>query len=280
MTDIVKANDIYGIMERVIADGDLSKLTPKQRVEYYNKTCEALGLNPLTRPFEYQRFNGKVILYARKECTEQLRCLHKVSITALQKEILNDCYVVTAYAKTADGKEDVGTGAVTISGLKGEALSNAMMKAETKAKRRVTLSICGLGFTDESEIHSIPNSEPVHIDHNTGELIEEIPAHAKRSLATPLTPKITKDENVMADIAPPRAELVEAVATAKNLTELKNAFSRAYRIHAGNLETMQDIVKLKDIRIKQIELYQHECSEIQLHGNTPTLPYRAQLGEE
>ena len=42
-------------------------------------------------------------------------------------------------------------GVVSIAGLKGEALANAMMKAETKAKRRATLSICGLGWMDEVE---------------------------------------------------------------------------------------------------------------------------------
>jgi hypothetical protein len=41
---------------------------------------------------------------------------------------------------------------VNIEGLKGEALANALMKAETKAKRRATLSAVGLGMMDESEI--------------------------------------------------------------------------------------------------------------------------------
>ena len=75
MTELMKTtsekqlSNVYSIMENVIADGDLSKLTSQQRVEYYHKTCESLGLNTLTRPFEYQRFNGKVVLYARKEAT-------------------------------------------------------------------------------------------------------------------------------------------------------------------------------------------------------------------
>ena len=30
------------------------------------------------------------------------------------------------------------------------------MKAETKAKRRVTLSICGLGMLDETEVETVP----------------------------------------------------------------------------------------------------------------------------
>jgi hypothetical protein len=34
------------------------------------------------------------------------------------------------------------------------------MKGETKAKRRVTLSICGLGLLDETEIESISDGKP------------------------------------------------------------------------------------------------------------------------
>ena len=152
MSELALVNDAYSIMENVVADGDLSKLSPKQRVEYYHRTCESLGLNPLTRPLEYQRFNGKVVLYARKEASEQLRFIHKVSIYKMEKETFDGVFVVTSYARTADGKEDVSTGAVPISNLKGEALANAYMKAETKSKRRVTLSICGLGFLDENEV--------------------------------------------------------------------------------------------------------------------------------
>jgi hypothetical protein len=40
----------------------------------------------------------------------------------------------------------------------------------TKAKRRVTLSICGLGFVDESEIETIPGAKKVAVDIETGEI--------------------------------------------------------------------------------------------------------------
>jgi hypothetical protein len=49
---------------------------------------------------------------------------------------------------------------VTVGHLKGDALANALMKAETKAKRRVTLSIAGLGWLDETELETIPQSRP------------------------------------------------------------------------------------------------------------------------
>jgi hypothetical protein len=59
------------------------------------------------------------------------------------------------------GRTDIARGAVNISGLKGEMLANAMMKAETKAKRRATLSICGLGLLDEVEVETIPGATPL-----------------------------------------------------------------------------------------------------------------------
>lgn len=161
------------VIEAVIAKGDLAQLTPEQRTAYYKATCESLGLNPLTQPFQYITLNGRLTLYARKDATDQLRNAQRVSITKLEREKLDGIYVVTASAQSADGRQDSSIGAVNIEGLKGDALANAMMKAETKAKRRVTLSICGLGWTDESEIETLPGAREVHIDAKTGEIIEQ-----------------------------------------------------------------------------------------------------------
>ena len=143
-------------VERVLLDGDLGKLTASQRVAYYGKICEALGLNPLTRPFEYIVLNGRLVLYARRECTEQLRKLHKVSLSIVARELTEELYAVTAKAQLLDGRTDESIGVKSLAGLKGDARANAMMTAETKAKRRVTLSICGLGLLDETEVADIP----------------------------------------------------------------------------------------------------------------------------
>lgn len=145
-------------IELVLVTGDLSKLTSEQRVSYYNAVCQSLGLNPLTKPFAYIPLNGKLTLYALKDATEQLRKLHGVSITELTSQRLDDVFVVTAKAQDKTGRTDGATGAVAIGNLKGEALANALMKAETKAKRRATLSICGLGMLDETETETIPQS--------------------------------------------------------------------------------------------------------------------------
>lgn len=158
------------VIEQVVLQGDLSKLDPEQRVIYYRKVCESAGLNPFTRPFEYILLNGKLTLYAKKDATEQLRKINGISITSVKSNLLDDIYVVTAQAKTKDGRTDEAIGAVTIGHLKGDAKANAIMKAETKAKRRVTLSISGMGFCDETEIETIPSAKKANVDIDTGEL--------------------------------------------------------------------------------------------------------------
>lgn len=153
-TDTINAQTI----EQVLITGDLNRLTAEQRNIYYKSVCESLGLNPLTRPFDYIVLNGKLTLYARKDCTDQLRSLRGISIRLVTRESIEGVAIVTAQATDRAGRIDESTGAVSVTGLKGEALANAIMKAETKAKRRVTLSICGLGFTDETEVESIPSA--------------------------------------------------------------------------------------------------------------------------
>lgn len=154
---IAKPTIDASVIETVLVGGDLSKLSAQQRTSYYKAVCDSVGLNPLTKPFDYITLNGKLTLYARKDATDQLRNMHGVSITKLEREKLEGIYLVTAYAMR-DGRQDSSIGAVNIDNLKGDALANAMMKAETKAKRRVTLSICGLGMLDETELETIPAS--------------------------------------------------------------------------------------------------------------------------
>lgn len=151
------------IMEQVIIKGDLSSLTPIERMEYYRAVCNSVGLNPLTQPFQYITLNGKLTLYARKDATDQIRNNNGVSIIKLERERIDDIYTVTAYATDKTGKSDSSIGAVFIGGKRGDDLANAFMKAETKAKRRVTLSICGLGMLDETELETIKDAIPTQV---------------------------------------------------------------------------------------------------------------------
>lgn len=166
------ANEAAGAvaLEKVLIEGDLSKLNSKERVQYCVAVCNSLGLNPLTKPFEYINLQGKLTLYARRDCTEQLRKINGVSISITSREKIDDCYIVTAKATDKTGRTDESIGSVDIAGLKGEKLSNAIMKAETKAKRRVTLSLCGLGMLDEAEVPSVVNVSPADNEQAAQEL--------------------------------------------------------------------------------------------------------------
>jgi hypothetical protein len=167
-------------LERVLIAGDLARLQPNERVMYYKAVCESVGLNPLTKPFEYITLNGKLTLYARRDATDQLRQIKGVSIEIKAREVVEDCYIVTACAKIGT-RQDESIGAVTIGGLKGESRANAMMKAETKAKRRVTLSICGLGMLDETEVETI-TPIPASSKSVAAFEYEQLPADRRQSL--------------------------------------------------------------------------------------------------
>lgn len=182
------------VMEQVLLGGDLSKLTPPQRLFYYQQVCESVGLNPLTRPFLYLSFQGKLVLYATKEAAEQLRINRQISIIDMRRETIGDVVLVTVIAQDGTGRRDTASGSLSmvypatitewVNGqkrtsahpkagkpLEGDDLANALMKAETKAKRRVTLSMCGLsGRLRDDVTEDDVNGSAVIVDPNTGEI--------------------------------------------------------------------------------------------------------------
>ena len=159
------------LLEQVVIQGDLAQLTASQRLEYYRRVCESLGLNPLTKPFGYITFQGKLRLYALKDATEQLAQIHGVSLKLGEGRAIEGIYIVHATASTANRSVDA-TGAVNIEGLTGENKANAFLKAETKACRRAVLRLVGLGWLDETEVEAVPGSAQVDVDPETGEIVE------------------------------------------------------------------------------------------------------------
>lgn len=170
-----KAVEQYSLdrISNLILTGDLSKLSPDEKVIYYGKLCKSLGLNPLTKPFDYIVLQGREVLYANKNCAEQLRLLHGISVVDSTQDIVNNMCVVKVKVQDKNGRYDIGTGVVPLGNLTGDALANAIMKAETKAKRRATLSLCGLGMLDETEV------ETINIQHTEPELKKIVDSRAE-----------------------------------------------------------------------------------------------------
>jgi len=230
--------------DKVVIQGDLSKLTAAEKTAYYLDVCNALGLNPVTRPFDYIKLQGKETLYARKDATEQLRSLRKISISEIETKIVNDIYIVIAHANTADGRADIASGAVSIKGLSGDALANALMKAETKAKRRATLSIAGLGVLDETEIETIPSAERV---------VSSPTSYSSAIRDTQAAPKHLEVETRM--LTDDEKEAVrDAISLCITLDDLKIIFKDTQRICKNDPDFLAEVIKLKDSKKVQIEL--------------------------
>lgn len=164
--------DSARVAESLVTKGDLSALSPSERVKLYVQMCESLGLNPSSQPFAMLRLNGKEILYPTRGATDQLAAIHRVN-----REIIDGPKVVdlagtklvyaVCRASLPNGRTETATATVALADP-----VNVLMKAETKAKRRATLSILGLGMLDETELETIPAQAKVSVDGPTVQQIE------------------------------------------------------------------------------------------------------------
>lgn len=181
-TNSAQPTDLTAI-ERVIVAGDLSKLTPEERWNYYKGVCQLVGLNPFTQPFLYITLSGKLVLYATKGAADQLRDNHRISISQPKIDLSDGLCIVTVTATDRTGRTDSDLGIVPCENLRGDAKANAILKAVTEAKRRVTLSMCGLGMLDETEVDTIPGAVAVPQQE-----IMAVPAFDQTQPATPAEP--------------------------------------------------------------------------------------------
>ncbi len=139
-----------GKMLEVITTRNICSLTEIQRAKYYIAVCLSLRLNPVTKPLDYiKNKDGGLTLFVNQIGAAQLRQELNITVEIISRTFQDDMYVVVARAKMGD-RTDESLGVVPIKGLEPKHKANAMMKAETLAKRRVTVSICGLNV-DESQ---------------------------------------------------------------------------------------------------------------------------------
>jgi len=157
-SSVTNGGDLARMVESLVMKGDISALSPEHRVRYYVQTCEGLGLNPHSQPFAFLRLNGKEVMYATRGATDQLAAMHRIN-----REIIDGPKIVdiagqkvaycVAKGTHPNGRTETATATLAVTDP-----ANLYMKLETKAKRRVTLSILGLGMLDETEVDGIPAS--------------------------------------------------------------------------------------------------------------------------
>ena len=151
---------------KTLATGDIKHLSNEERLEIFLNVCKTTGLSPASKPFDFIEQQGKMTLYANKSAYAQLRKLHGVSVRITEQYEKDGSYYVHAEAEDSDGKRDEDIGIVSLGSLQGQARDNWKMKAMTKAKNRVTLSIVGLGWLDYTEVEDL--SPEFYPDRMTG----------------------------------------------------------------------------------------------------------------
>lgn len=146
------------VIDSLVLRGDISLLNPQDRARYYIEYCQQLGLNPASNPLAILKLNGKEVLYPTRGATDQLAAIHRLNREVIEgPELRKFGNVELLYCKVRVSHPN-GRVETALATLPGRVDDNALMKLETKAKRRGTLSILGLGLLDETEIESIPAS--------------------------------------------------------------------------------------------------------------------------
>ena len=160
--DAQERAELAEVVASIVVRGDISLLTPEQRTKHYLRVCERLRLDPTTQPLTPMKVQGREILYPNKGASDQLAAIWGVDRELFERPHVVDTgagkIIQAACRAVWRGRVDVSTGAVPVPSGGGEALCNALLKAESKAKRRATLSILGLGMLDETEVEAIPAS--------------------------------------------------------------------------------------------------------------------------
>lgn len=165
------------ILTQLILKGDLSILTDEEKMLYAKQVADAAGVSLLMRPFDFieAKIAGKstVKLYANKNCAEQIRQKYNVNISIDDPKKLDDMLIIRGRATMLmpDGStrfeedivpieiEKIPYGKSEFMPIKGVELANAVMKATTKLKRRLTFSIIGLGIMGIDDLEDIRNEE-------------------------------------------------------------------------------------------------------------------------
>jgi hypothetical protein len=145
---------------------DLEGMSEQQRHEYYLSACEYMNLPPELNVLAFHYMDQgdgarKLVLYAKKGATDIIRKNLNISVIDLKKETGSGEVTWIAKGQDKSGRIEMSSGSKSIEGLRGRDLESAIMWAQTKALRRMTLQFVGGGILDETEI-----AEPATVSLN------------------------------------------------------------------------------------------------------------------
>jgi len=160
-------------MSKFIPVYDLESMNEEQRQQYVRNVCEHMGVPPelnlvMLTYLDEQDGPRRLVAYAKRGATEIIRNNRSINVTELTSKEIGGSIVFTATGKDATGRQEMSTGSRYIKDLVGRELDDAIMTAQTRATRRMTLQFVGAGVLDESEVNPsqaivFKNTTPISI---------------------------------------------------------------------------------------------------------------------
>ena len=155
---------------------NLEKLSEEERAQYLRDASEYFGWDPNLGALDALWINDevsglrKLVPYARRGSTDIWRDTHDVEIKSIEQIEVPGTATFRATAvrtyldatKALRTRQEIAIGSHSTVGLTGEKLAAAIMTAETRAGRRVTLKFIGGGLLDDVEVNTpgLQNSAP------------------------------------------------------------------------------------------------------------------------
>jgi hypothetical protein len=235
---------------------DLEHLGENQKAIYYRDACNFLGIPANLNLLAYIEMvvgdSGRhLVLYAKKGATDLIRQNRGISTTSLEaiKDLVPGQVCFIAVGKDTIGREERAVGTADIDGLRGKALSDAIMIAQTRATRRMTLQFVGGGILDESELPSNSTS----LTNNTAlDAITTQPVVLPNSVPSVVEPPV-----VLFSTAPPIIEnwgdptltqkAAQAVLVSVKPEVLASAADGRGMIDAEKLQKTETFKNIKDL---------------------------------
>lgn len=187
-------------LKQALAKQDLKGLSEESKMKYLFHLSESLGFNPLTKPFEILSFRGQEKVYPTKSAASQAAANSGLSFEKTDEEMKEVqsgvwLYKVWYRGTLPDGRADEDMGAVPIyqsddPGTK----CDKQMKAVTKAKRRLALSITGIGLDDRPDMDGGRKDLASHEDEKkVQELNEKLSSEVSESMGGSMKPSAEGD---------------------------------------------------------------------------------------
>jgi hypothetical protein len=181
------------VIEQLIR-GDISGVSREALLRYIFLFCERVGISPLAVPFSLMKTQRGMQLVANRNFYDAVASKYSVSRECVGEGFFEGTklYYTRYRATTPDGRVTEDMALVDTAGLNGNDLANAIMKAHTKGRNRVTRAHLGFPFPDETEAETVPGASVVSI--------EEVPSASNgepqqdEALPNPEPPRASREQ--------------------------------------------------------------------------------------